>query len=111
MSGGHFNYLQYQFEDVADEIGQLILKNEQDFSEETLDKFITASKYCRIASKMVQEIDFLVCGDTGEETFLKSWEGQNLPIEIPENTWFTGKLFDEIQELKDKLAKLEGKNE
>jgi serine phosphatase RsbU (regulator of sigma subunit) len=79
MSGGHFNYMQYNINYISDEIQHLIdnnnIKDEWDYcrnySPETLEKFKEAVRFCEIASVYVQRIDWLVSGDDGEETFHK----------------------------------------
>jgi hypothetical protein len=77
MSGGHFDYIQYRFNDVIEEIKELIESNniedeygnKYDFSELTLDEFEKAIKILKLAIIYVQRIDWLVSGDDGEETF------------------------------------------
>jgi hypothetical protein len=77
MSGGHFDYKQYQIEDIADEIEELIednlFKDEygycRNYSEKTLDKFVEAVKALRIAEVYATRVDWLVSGDDGEDTF------------------------------------------
>ena len=80
MSGGYFDYQQYRLEDMADEIRSLIALNEsqtlnkkEKYSAETIVKFLEADKVLRIASVMVQRIDWLVSGDDGEESFHERW--------------------------------------
>ena len=86
MSGGHFNYKQYELGHMADEIEQLILDNgseevdeygdrkSYDYSPETIEAF----NYARIAllhvQIYVQRIDWLVSGDDGEDSFHKRLE-------------------------------------
>ena len=86
MSGGHFNYKQYELGHMADEIEQLILDNgseevdeygdrkSYDYSPETIEAF----EYARIAllhaQIYVQRIDWLVSGDDGEDSFHKRLE-------------------------------------
>ena len=86
MSGGHFNYKQYELGHMADEIEQLILDNDSEevneygdtkghgYSPETIEAF----KYARIAllhaQIYVQRIDWLVSGDDGEDSFHRRLE-------------------------------------
>ena len=86
MSGGHFNYKQYELGHMADEIEQLILDNgseevdeygdrkSYDYSPETIEAF----NYARIAllhvQIYVQRIDWLVSGDDGEDSFHRRLE-------------------------------------
>lgn len=86
MSGGHFDYIQYRFTDVAEEIDRLIANEDgeeidewgqavkQGFSEATLDRFRRAADATRRLQIMIQRIDYLVSGDDGEEEFHKRWD-------------------------------------
>ena len=86
MSGGHFDYQQYQMNEIADRIDGLVKKNAvkdeygyaRDYSKETLAKFKKASSVCREASKMVQRVDWLVSGDDGEKSFHERWKKEGL---------------------------------
>ena len=81
MSGGHFQYKQYQLEHIADEIEQLILDNDSEevnswgdkkgygYSPETIAKFKIARMALLLAQIYVQRIDWLVSGDDGEDSF------------------------------------------
>lgn len=70
MSGGHFDYKQYLIDYIADEVEQLIDKNDEyEFSKETIEKFKQAKIILRIAAIYAQRIDWLVSGDDGEENF------------------------------------------
>ena len=86
MSGGHFQYKQYELGHMADEIEQIILDNDSDevneygdtkgygYSPETIEAF----EYARIALLQaqiyVQRIDWLVSGDDGEDSFHRRLE-------------------------------------
>lgn len=81
MSGGHFNYAQYQLEMLADEIEELIDKNDcndknqwgdvigNHYSRETIREFDKAVELLRQAHAYVHRIDWLVSGDDGEDSF------------------------------------------
>ena len=81
MSGGHFQYKQYEFGQIADEIEQIILDNDSDevneygdtkgygYSPETIAKFKIARMSLLLAQIYVQRIDWLVSGDDGEDSF------------------------------------------
>ena len=81
MSGGHFDYKQHAIEDIADAIDKLIASNDDDspniygesvgqfFRPETIAEFKTATFYLRMARIYAHRIDWLVCGDDGEERF------------------------------------------
>jgi hypothetical protein len=81
MSGGHFNYAQYNFVMIAEEIEQLIEKNDcndknqwgdvigNHYSRETMREFDKAVSLLKEAYVYVQRIDWLVSGDDGEDSF------------------------------------------
>jgi len=83
MSGGHFQHKQYEFGFIADEVEQMILyndSNERDewgdrkgfhFSPETMAEFERGLLLIRQAQIYAQRIDWLVCGDDGEDNFHK----------------------------------------
>jgi len=85
MSGGAFDYNQYKIGYIADEVEQLIRENGKHeideygdnvghfYSEETIEKFMEAEKTLRRAQVMAQRIDWLVCGDDGEDSFHRRW--------------------------------------
>ncbi len=81
MSGGHFQYKQYEFGQIADEIEQIILDNDSEevseygdtkghgYSPETIEAFNHARLALLHAQIYVQRIDWLVSGDDGEDSF------------------------------------------
>ena len=81
MSGGHFQYKQYEFGQIADEIEQIILDNDSKevdeygyrkgygYSPQTIAKFKIARMSLLWAQIYVQRIDWLVSGDDGEDSF------------------------------------------
>lgn len=77
MSGGHFDYKQYNLDYIADEIEQLIRNNDKkdrygysnSFSKETLEEFEKAIQALKVAAVYAQRIDWLVSGDDSEEAF------------------------------------------
>ena len=81
MSGGHFDYKQYQIGYIADEIEQLIEINDSEEVDEwgyaksahyllqTIEEFKKAVKALRIAQVYTHRIDWLVSGDDGEDSF------------------------------------------
>lgn len=80
MSGGHFNYGQFNIEGLADEIESLIDAN-TNYSDETIEKFRLAEKAVRQAAIMVKRIDWLVCDDDGEDTFHARWKEDMAALE------------------------------
>jgi hypothetical protein len=99
MSGGFFEYKQWQIDDMADDVEKLIEKNgrkktDQElkdaswydpewyekypedlyhhrYPDEVIEKFKEGLNYLRIAAIYAQRIDWLVSGDDGEDSFLK----------------------------------------
>ena len=50
MSGGHFNYKQFEIQCIGDEVEQLIIKNDSDFSSETIEEFKIGLEHLRKAA-------------------------------------------------------------
>ena len=81
MSGGHFQYKQWEIGNVADEVEQLILTNDSEekdewgdrkgyhYSPETIEEFKKGLVLLRQAYVYAQRIDWLVSGDDGEDSF------------------------------------------
>lgn len=77
MSGGHFDYVQHNLDDVVEEMNRLIYKNSSpneygyanNFSQETLNEFVNTIRAVKLARVYVQRVDWLVSGDDGENTF------------------------------------------
>ena len=90
MSGGHFNHQQYAFEDIAQTIQHDIDINDSDekdqfgctlghhYSPEVIKRFKKAVRTLLQCSEMAHEIDWLLSGDSGEETFLNAWKEKRL---------------------------------
>ena len=99
MSGGHWEYLQYRFFDVAEDVKKLIEKNGKEktkeelkeeswrdndwyekypedkfhykYPDEVIEEFKKGADAILKAQVYMQRIDNLLSGDDGEETFLK----------------------------------------
>jgi hypothetical protein len=81
MSGGHFQYKQWEIGNIADEVEQLILDNDSQevneygdrkgygYSPETIEEFKQGLLILRQAHVYAQRIDWLVSGDDGEDSF------------------------------------------
>lgn len=86
MSGGYFDYNQYNIARIADDVDGLIRNNEvteldeygdtrgRNYSLEVITKFQAALKLLRAAEVYAQRIDWLVSGDDTEESFLQRLE-------------------------------------
>ena len=99
MSGGHWEYLQYRFTDVSEDIEKLIEKNGQqksteeikenswhdndwynkypedryhyEYPKEVIEEFRIGANIIKLAQIYMHRIDWLLSGDDGEEQFLK----------------------------------------
>ena len=81
MSGGHFQYKQWEIGNIADEVEQLILTNDSEekdewgdrkgyhYTPETIEEFKKGLVLLRQAYVYAQRIDWLVSGDDGEDSF------------------------------------------
>jgi hypothetical protein len=88
MSGGHFDYIEFRIEEASRGIDELIETNDNDsinewggrrgggYSEETIEKFKTAAEFLKVASIMLRRVDYLVCGDDGENSFHRRWDNE-----------------------------------
>lgn len=100
MSGGHFDYIQYRFTDMYEDIEQVISKNgieksieqikadnpwldlsdkqqlewykyDYNYHEEVIEEFKKGVELIKKAQVYAQRIDWLLSGDDGEESFLQ----------------------------------------
>lgn len=72
MSGGHFGYAQYKIDQIADQISEIIRKNDESpfpFHPNVIQRFIEAVNVLEVAFVYAQRVDFLISGDDSEETF------------------------------------------
>ena len=72
MSGGRFDYLQYNMARVADSI-ESILTASFEYSYLTTLRLEQTVKALREASIMLNRADWLISGDDGEDTFNERW--------------------------------------
>ena len=73
MSGGHFDYRQYELLTIAEAI-QEVLEDSHGYSEATVQRFKEAIDALHIAEVYAQRIDWLVSCDDGEEDFHRRLE-------------------------------------
>ena len=86
MSGGSFDYNNYQLDALADDIERVVKRNHtkddwgfcNNFTPETIEKLENTSNQLRILSKKVHRIDWLVASDDSEETFHERWQKEGL---------------------------------
>jgi hypothetical protein len=102
MSGGHWDYLQYRFTDVAEDVKKLIENNGKEktereltedswrdsewyekysddkfhykYSDEIIEKFKEGLKHIELAHVYMQRLDWLLSGDDGDESFISRLE-------------------------------------
>lgn len=92
MSGGHFDYTQYHLLDIAEEIEGIIKNNDNEelndwteepigrhYPKEIIDLFKETAHTLRQAKDMVHRVDWLLCGDDGQESFLRRWKEEVRP--------------------------------
>lgn len=91
MSGGHFDYMQCHCSQMADQIDEIIARNEDEtldkwgrkrgtfYTIETIEKFKEAAHTLRQAGEMAQRVDWLVSDDDGEESFHRRWKEKVRP--------------------------------
>jgi hypothetical protein len=83
MSGGHFNYAQYEINSIADEVEQIIHDNGSEdkdeygdlmaynFDPETIVEFKKGLAILQQAFVYAHRMDWLLSGDDGEDSFHK----------------------------------------
>lgn len=76
MSGGHFDYVQYKFQDVADQLDTCLDRCADpddafyhNLSQETRDVIIALSRSVRVNSLILNRVDWLLSGDDSEQSF------------------------------------------
>lgn len=86
MSGGYWDYIQYRFQDIGDDIDKIIEQNESDemtewgdtvgrhYKPETIAKLKQTAKHVRETAIMLQRVDYLLESDDSEESFHQRWE-------------------------------------
>jgi hypothetical protein len=86
MSGGHFDYIQFRFEDIAREIEAVIADNDntekteygddvgRHYPPDVIRKFKETVDCVRRTAAMVQRVDWLLSDDDGPDSFMERWE-------------------------------------
>lgn len=69
MSGGYFNYVQHQMMNAADELKALLL--EDVYPPEQRRAMQRGLLLLKIATVYINRVDFYLCGDDGDKTFLE----------------------------------------
>jgi len=83
MSGGYFDYKQWSMFEIAEDIKEIVDKNESKekdqygdcvgfgLSDETIERLKTARNMLDVAAIYAQRIDWMLSGDDSEESFHK----------------------------------------
>ena len=86
MSGGYFEYKQYEIEEIARSIRKVIAKNDsiekdefgyvvgKQYSVSTIEKLQETVDILERAATMTQRVDYLLEGDDDEESFHERWD-------------------------------------
>jgi len=82
MSGGHFNYEQFNISDAAEDLQAHINKigvvdesgDSYEYPDDVVEKFREGVVALRTAFVYLHRIDWLISGDDGDEAFLKRLE-------------------------------------
>jgi len=69
MSGGAFDYKQYNISMIVDEIEQTIEHNPYKYPDDIIEEFKKGVDILKKAHVYAQRIDWLISGDDGEESF------------------------------------------
>ena len=85
MSGGRFEYLQFRFGSIVEDIRSVITNNDSEEKDEwgqdigkhlpadIIAKFADTADTVERAEKMATRVDWLLSGDDGEECFRRRW--------------------------------------
>lgn len=91
MSGGYFDYVQYEIEEAANDLLIYIERCEctdnkdtsgynsnyrPKYKPETIEKFKECEKALRRAAAMLQRVDWLASSDDSEESFHQRWDNE-----------------------------------
>lgn len=91
MSGGHFEYSQWQVHEAAEDIERQIAINDStelnewgvtkghNYSPEVIERFKEAAHTIHQAAEMMQRVDWLLSGDDGPDSFLRRWKEEVRP--------------------------------
>lgn len=85
MSGGTWEYIQYRFQDIGDDLDRLIAENDSEelnewgdqvgrhYSPATIEKLKLTAHRVRETAIMLQRADYLLAADDSEESFHERW--------------------------------------
>ncbi len=72
MSGGSLDYFYFRFEEPLEKISKEIKWEKNKWSSEVLSEFQNAIKYLKIAQVYSHDVEWLLSGDYGDDSFLES---------------------------------------
>ena len=88
MSGGYFDHLQWNVEDLANRVEEKLLDIElHQFDTNTVSEFVNAVVLLKKAAVYAERIDYLLSGDDGEESFHERLADDLSNIETPSVTY------------------------
>ena len=81
MSGGYFDYQQFNLESMAEKIETLLKMNDNlpQYPADIVEKFKETSHALRRCQEMVTRVDYLLSRDDGEDSFRERWKEEVLP--------------------------------
>lgn len=101
MSGGHFDYEQYRIRTAANQLEEdLESIDRYEFEEYTVTRLRETVHALHQASEMLQRVDWLLCGDDGEDSFHQRWDQE------VRSYWNSPYRGETPEERKHRLARL-----
>jgi hypothetical protein len=81
MSGGAFDYRDCCMDEVADKIVREVRESGKivdgwtrpTYTRETKARLMVSAAFIRLAGNLAHDVDWLLSGDTGEDTFTEDW--------------------------------------
>ena len=74
MTAGFFNYNQFIFEDIANELKEITAMNTKGYSDKVIEDFQSLIEELMAMKDKVHAVDLLLSEDSDEEEFLESWD-------------------------------------
>lgn len=82
MSGGHFDYKQFEIRDCQVKLEEYLAKGKfsPDETPAVIEKYRQTVLILQLAHEALHAVDFLICGDTGSDSFLYDWDMDVEPL-------------------------------
>lgn len=74
MSGGEFNYFQYNIEDCANDVRQKFFDYDKTCTKQTIDRITECAATLDRAARMLHRVDYFISCDDSEESFNRRWD-------------------------------------